>query len=143
MELPNEIFVKCFIASLLGNLIHIGYKIVSLQSDYKKAKIEFSLPRYFKDDWIALAFNFFCSMIWVYVIDELVSHSSWVLDKIKLIFIAVGFMGSYAVMYPLSRAKKRFRMIIDEKTSIQTQEEKEHAQQPFKNLPKNDPNAKP
>lgn len=134
MELPNEIFIKCFIASLLGNLIHIGYKIVSLQNDYKKAKIEFSLKGFLKDDWIALAFNFFCSMIWVYAVDELVSHSSWVLDKIKLIFIAVGFMGSYAVMYPLSRAKKRFRILIDEKTSDQTPEEKGHAQQPFKDI---------
>lgn len=136
MELPTEIFVKCFIASLLGNLIHIGYKIVSLKSDYAKAKIEFSLGMYFKDDWIALAFNFFCSMIWVYAVDELVSHSSWVLERIKLIFIAVGFMGSYAVMYPLSRAKKRFRILIDEKTSDQTGEEKEHAQQSFKNISK-------
>jgi len=41
-----QLYIHCVIACLIGNLLHIGFKIISLQKDHKIANLEFSVGKY-------------------------------------------------------------------------------------------------
>lgn len=114
--MTTELYIKCFIACVIGNLIHICFKIYGLSKDYRKANMKFSLGNYFKDDGFALLFDFAASAGLVYAADEWL-HDPIILGKIKTAFIIVGFTGSYVILFFASKAKRRFRETVDEKTN--------------------------
>lgn len=118
--MTHEVYIQCLIAALIGNLIHIGVKIVSLAKDHKLANLEFSFIGYLKDDKWALIVDLLSSVGLVYIIDEWL-NDEWIAGKVKSIFFFVGFTGSYVVLQLMSVAKKKFRAAIDHKTNIADQ----------------------
>lgn len=115
--MTTELYLKCFVACLIGNLIHVAFKIASLSKDYEVANMPFSLGLYLKKDKWALIFDAIGSFALVYVADEII-QSPYIMDKIKLVFILIGIGGSYVVMQIFSVAKKQFRGEVDKKTNL-------------------------
>lgn len=116
--MTNQMYIECVIATLIGMLIHIIVKIVSLNTDYKKANLQFSVTQYLKDDKWVILLDIICCFALVYLVEEWLDLGDWVANKIKSIFVFVGFTGSYVVLYPLSVAKSKFRQAVDAKTNI-------------------------
>ena len=115
--MTTELYIKCFIACLIGNILHVLVKIMSLQKDHKVANLEFSVIKYLKDDAWALVTDVFASFCLVYVVDEILSIDSRLMDKIKIVFIFIGFSGSYVILQVMSVAKSNFRKAVDYKTT--------------------------
>jgi hypothetical protein len=78
----------------------------------------FTFRQYFKDDGYAIFVDFLFSFAVVYIVDELIIESEWLMNKIKIFFLFVGFTGSYVIMQIMSVAKKKFRAVVDTKTNI-------------------------
>lgn len=122
--MTREIYVDCVIAALIGNVIHIIFKIMSLAKEHKTSNIEFTLKGYWKDDMWVIIGDIASSFVLVFIVDEWVvdEQYAWVLDKIKTVFVFVGLTGSYLVMYFFSVATKKLQRAIDHKTSIADQQ---------------------
>lgn len=116
--MTHEQYFQCVIAALIGNLLHISIKILSLWKDHKSSNLQFSLGGYFKTDKVALIVDVIGSFALVYVVDEWVIPYPEILSKIKTIFVFVGFSGSYVVLQLLSVAKSRFRQAVKYKAGI-------------------------
>jgi len=116
--MTHELYIQCVIACLIGNVLHVAFKILALRTDHKIANLEFSLWGYIKNDWVALLCDVLASFAIVYVIDEWLSFNEFIIGKIKTIFVFIGFTGSYVILQFMSVAKKKFRMAVDYKTTI-------------------------
>jgi len=119
--MTHELYTQCVIACLIGNVLHVCFKILSLWRNHKKANLEFSFGSYFRDDKIPLMVDFLASFAVVYIIDEWLSFNEFIIGKIKSIFVFVGFTGSYVIMLLMSVSEKKFRAAIDHKTNIADQ----------------------
>lgn len=107
---------QCFFACLIGNIIHIIFKIRSLQKDHKNEDMEFSLKKYLNDDKWALIGDLAGSFAMVYVADEwLGAFGNYFIDKTKTLFVFVGMGGSFVITHLFGAAKDRFRAAIKEK----------------------------
>jgi len=115
--MTHEIYYQCVLACLIGNLLHIGVKVRSLAVDHKIANLEFSVPKYIKDDKWALIVDAGASFALVYLADEWLDFDERILGKIKSIFVFVGFTGSYLILQAMSVAKKKYRAAVDFKTN--------------------------
>jgi hypothetical protein len=111
------------IAALIGNVLHILFKILSLIKEHKISNVEFNFKGYLKDDWWVIVADLSSSFALVFVIDEWIIDDSytWILSKLKTIFVFVGLTGSYLVMYFFSVATKKLHKAIDYKTNIADQ----------------------
>ena len=118
--MTHELYIQCVIAALIGNVVHILFKIISLVKEHKVANIEFTFKGYLKDDkWVIMA-DLASAFALVFIVDEWVVDDSyaWILSKMKSIFFFVGLTGSYVIMYFGSVATKKLQKAIDYKTSI-------------------------
>ena len=115
--MTTELYIHCFIACLIGNIVHVAFKIKSLTDDHKIANLQFSLWEYLKMDKWALLLDIIASFALVYIIDEWLDMDSRIISKIKTLFFFVGLTGSYVVLTLTSVAKKRFRAAVDHKTN--------------------------
>ena len=115
--MTTELYLQCFIACLIGNVIHIAFKAYGLSQDYTKANMDFSFGQFLKDDKWALIADLVGSLGLVYIADEWLNDPI-VVGKIKTAFVVVGFTGSYVILYFTSTAKKKFQKVVDEKTNI-------------------------
>lgn len=106
--MTTELYLHCFIACLIGNVIHLAAKLYSLSKDYHAQGKPFSLRIWWGVDSYAFIFNFVGSMGLVYIAGEWID-SPYVLGKIKTAFVVVGVTGSWAIMQLTSRAKKSLR----------------------------------
>lgn len=111
-----EIYFKCVAACLLGNLCHIAVKYNALAIDYRKANEEYSFKHFLRDDKRALVIDLLLSFALVYVADEFVIESEWLMNKIKIVFLFIGYTGSHVILQLMSVGKEKFRGIIDAKT---------------------------
>jgi len=117
--MTHEQWFECLVACIVGNLLHVCFKIFSLNKDYKKANMEFSIVQYFKDDKWALIMDVAASFALVYLADEWLGEiGNYALSKIKSVFVFIGFTGSYVILQAMSVAKKRFRTVVDAKSNI-------------------------
>lgn len=116
--MTHELYFQCVIACLIGNIIHIAFKVRSLAVDHKVANLQFSLGTYLKDDKWALLVDALASFGLVFVADEWLDIDSRIVSKIKTIFVLVGLSGSYVILELMSVAKSNFRKSIDFKTDI-------------------------
>jgi hypothetical protein len=116
--MTHQQYFQCVIAALIGNLVHIAFKVLSLWKDHKKANLEFSLLGYLKDDKIALIVDVIGSFALVYIIDEWIIPYPQILSKIKTLFVFVGMSGSYVILQMFSVAKRKFRAAIDYKSTL-------------------------
>ncbi len=116
--MTHEQYFDCLIACLVGNFLHICFKIFSLNKDHKKANMDFSIGSYLKDDKWALLMDFASSFALVFLADERLGDlGSYAISKIKSIFVFIGFTGSYVILQAMSVAKKKFRATVDQKTN--------------------------
>lgn len=113
----TELKIECFIACLIGNIIHLAILLNSREKDSKAANIDFSFKGFLKTEKYALFLDFVASMGLVYAADEIVD-SPWIMGKIKLGFILIGVGGSYVVMQLFGKSKKIIRNVVDKKTDI-------------------------
>lgn len=120
--MTHELYFQCVIACLIGNIIHIAFKVRSLAVDHKVANLQFSLGTYLKDDKWALIVDALSSFGLVFVADEWLDMDPRILSKIKTIFILVGFSGSYVILQLMSVAKSKFRKSVDWKTNLADKE---------------------
>lgn len=115
--MTHELYFQCVIACLIGNIIHIAFKVRSLAVDHKVANLQFSLGTYLKDDKWALIVDALSSFGLVFVADEWLDMDPRIISKIKTIFVLVGFSGSYVILQLMSVAKSKFRQAVDFKTT--------------------------
>ena len=120
--MTQELYIKCFVACFIGNVLHVAWKIFSLSQDHKKANLKFSVGGYFRDDKWALVVDVMFSFALVYIVDEWLDLDSRILSKIKSVFVFVGFTGSYVILQLLSVSKSNFRKAVDYKTNIADKE---------------------
>jgi len=117
--MTHEQYIDCLIACLVGNLLHVAMKILSLSKDYKKANMDFSILSYIKDDKYGLITDLGASFILVFLADEWMGDlGNYAIGKMKSIFVFVGFSGSYVILQMMSVAKEKFRKAVDEKSNI-------------------------
>lgn len=107
--MTTELYIHCFIACLIGNLLHVLVKIRSMAKDHKDANLIFSVRQYLTDDKWALLLDVVASFALVYLVPEWLDWDSRIVGKIRSIFIFVGFTGSYIILQAFSVAKKNFR----------------------------------
>lgn len=113
----TELKIECFIACLIGNVIHLAILLNSRSKDAKAANVDFSVSGFFNTEKFALFLDFVASMGLVYAADEIVD-SPWIMGKIKLGFILIGIGGSYVIMQLFGQSKKILRSVVDKKTDI-------------------------
>lgn len=116
--MTHEIYFKCVIACLIGNIFHITAKILILWKDHKNANLKFSLRQYFKDDYVPIIGDAVFSFGIVYLLDEIVGYVPWAINFVKAFFVLLGFGGSYVILNILSKSEKKLRQAIDYKTNI-------------------------
>ena len=110
--MTRELYLSCFFACLIGNIIHILFKARSTSIDYSKVGKELSFWEFLKvEKWVLLA-DAASSLGLVYLADEWID-SPYVMGKIKTVFVFIGFTGSYIIMFFASASKKNLRQIVD------------------------------
>lgn len=113
--MEKELFIQCYVACLIGNIIHLAIAYYGRSRDYKASKMHLGLWEFIKMEKAALLADFFASMGMVYVADEWI-NSEYVMGKIKTAFVLVGFTGSYLILFLTSRSKSKYRDEVDKKT---------------------------
>lgn len=106
------------VAGVLGVLFHCLLKLRSLQQDSRVANIPFNGIRdYWKKDAVSISLSFLSVAIWWLVFGE-VGKKYKGLQEFKITsFALMGMVGSYLIQLIMSRAKKKIRTIVDEKTN--------------------------
>jgi hypothetical protein len=116
--MTHELYLKCVIACLVGNILHIMIACLNRFKDNKSANIPFSVGRYIRDDkWVFLTDAVFSFAV-VYLFDEWSGFTPWFVDKAKTFFVFVGFSGSYVLNSVLSVSKKKFQTYVDVATDV-------------------------
>lgn len=113
----KDLYIHCFVACLIGNVIHLAIAYAKISKDYKTANLTLGLWQYIKNERAAIFADFVSSMGLVYIADEWL-HSEYILEKIKTAFVLVGVSGSYLIMWGLSKSKSILQKHVDEKTNI-------------------------
>jgi len=116
--MTTELYIKCVIACLIGNLLHILIACTKRFLENKAANIPFSVGRYIKDDRIVFICDAAFSMVIVYVFDEWGDFTPWFMDKAKTFFIFVGFTGGSVFNAVLSVSKRKFMGYVDTATDV-------------------------
>ncbi len=113
----KDLYIHCFVACLIGNIIHLAIAYAKISKDFKTANLNLSLWQYVKNERAAIIADLVSSMGLVYIADEWL-HSEYILEKIKTAFVLVGLSGSYLIMWALSKSKTVLQKAVDEKTNI-------------------------
>ena len=116
--MTHQLYLKCVIACLIGNIFHIAAKVLMAWRDHRAANLEFSFGKYLKDDRVPIIVDAIFSFGVVYLIDELIGYVPWALAYVKAFFVLLGFGGSYLIINILSKADKKFRAAVSHKTGI-------------------------
>lgn len=113
-----KIYILCFIAGLLGQLFHMGIKIISFRKQAKVANTTFSVNQYLIDDSWPLLLNVLALLIELFILDDIAKWQPIILDYFKFFFIAFGYMGSSLLSAALSKAQEKIDKVVDIKTNI-------------------------
>lgn len=115
--MTTELYIKCFLISVLGMFFSIIMQVRSLIKKSKAANTKFSLKSYFKSDWISgiASITFICIVL--VIIAEVIKMKPVVINYIKIIFILVGYFGADLGYRIFSATDKKITQIIDEKTN--------------------------
>lgn len=116
--MTQELYIQAVIACLIGIVLQLLYKGWKIKTKAKLSNEKFDAIMWIKEDYFALIINVLSPFIVVYLIDEWLDLEEGVINKIKSIFVFVGFTGSSVIMGFLSAADKKFNKIIDNKTNI-------------------------
>lgn len=135
--MSHEIYLKCVIACLIGNLLHILAACMMRFREHRLSNIPFSLGRYIRDDkWVFISDAAFSFAV-VYIFDEWASVTPWFMEKAKTFFIFVGFTGSYVFNLMLSNSKKKFLGYVDRSSDVaEGKRDPSTLEKPNQDLPK-------
>lgn len=106
--MTHVIFLKCLIACLIGNLVHVAIRCRTLSKDYPNT---FTFALYLKlEKWVFIS-DLVGSLALVYCADEFLigDLGSYAQNKIKILFVLIGLSGSWGISKLLDRAKKTFK----------------------------------
>jgi hypothetical protein len=107
------------LAGLSGVLFHCLLKLNSLLQDARVANVDFRPVRdYWKKDVVSILISFLSVGIWYLVFGEVGNKYKGLQDFKITSFVVMGMIGSYIIQLIMSKAKKRIRTIVDEKTNI-------------------------
>lgn len=116
--MTHELYIKCVIACLIGNVLHIAITCFKKFQKNKTANIPFSMGRYIRDDkWVFITDALFSFAV-VYLFDEWAGVTPWFADKAKTFFVFVGFTGSYVFNAIMSVSDKKFLGYVDNATDV-------------------------
>lgn len=113
----KDLYVHCFIACLIGNIIHLAIAYAKISKDYKVANLHLGFRQYVKNEMATIIADLVASLGLVYIADEWL-YSEYILEKIKTAFVLVGGTGSYLIMWALGKSKSVLQKTVDEKTNI-------------------------
>lgn len=124
--MTHQQWINCIVACLIGNVIHIIFKMISLAKDHKSERKmnadfpEFDWKKYIKDDKWALIGDLVGSFAMVYLADEwLGTFGNYFMEKLKTVFVFVGMGGSFVITHLFGAAKDKFRKTVQEYRNTQ------------------------
>lgn len=114
----NQTAILIF-AGAMGVLAHSLLKLNSLIQDARAGNVPFRpVKDYWEKDVVSIVLSFLSVGIWFLIFGE-VGKKYPSLQEFKVTsFVVMGAMGSYIIQLIMSRAKKRIRQVVDEKTDI-------------------------
>lgn len=111
--MTHEQWFDCLFACLVGNIIHLVFKVSSLVKDHRAENMDFSFRKYLRDDRWGLIGDIVGSFTIVYLADEwLGTFGNYFIDKVKTLFVFVGMGGSFVITHVFGAAKNRFREAV-------------------------------
>jgi hypothetical protein len=111
--------IDFILAGAAGVLFHSIAKAYNLQRDSEIANVPFRIGKdYLKKDFLSILMSFLSVGIWYLIFGEWASKYP-ALDGFALTsFVTMGGIGSYIIQLGMSRAKRKIRQVVDEKTNI-------------------------
>lgn len=111
--------IDFILAGCAGVLFHSTAKAYSLQKDAYTANISFHIWKdYIVKDFLSILLSFMSVAIWYLIFGEWVNRYPALESFALTSFVAMGGIGSYVIQLAMSRAKKKIRQVVDEKTNI-------------------------
>lgn len=115
--MTTELYIQCYVACLIGNLIHLAIAYRSRSKDFTAINNTLGLWEFIKMERAAVISDLLASMGLVFIANEWIDNP-YIMGKIKTAFLLVGFTGSYAILSLTSRSKAKFRQDSDRKSNI-------------------------
>lgn len=115
--MTTELYIECYVACLIGNIIHLSIAYRNRNRDYASVNNVLGFMEFIKMERAAIISDFFASMGLVYIAGEWID-SPYIMGKIKTAFIIIGFTGSYFILLLTSRSKAQFLKDADKKSNI-------------------------
>lgn len=111
--MSQEIFLKAFIACLIGNIIHVAIRCVRLQKEMKQDKTlpDFEFKKWLKSDKWVLLLDVVGSFGIVYAADEwLIGDIGRIAQEhVKTLFIFIGIGGSSLIVGAFSNFREKMK----------------------------------
>ncbi len=115
--MTTSIYLQLLLAATLGGLFQTTMKIRSLKNKAKLSNVEFSVKQFLCDDWTVILGNQVFIFICMLIIGEWAKPDTIFMDKIKSLFVFIGWAGSDLALRLFSYADKRVNAAIDDKTT--------------------------
>lgn len=108
-----------FLCGVLGVTIHCVLKCNSLLNDARAANIEFKWVRdYMGKDYLGIILSLLALVVWYLIFAEVVASYPKLSAFTRISYVTIGWFGSYIIQTIASRAKRKIRAVVDEKTNI-------------------------
>lgn len=116
-DLKLELYAWCFVAGVLGIILHIvAIKWPSVKKRAKTANEPTDFKSYLKDDAGAISASVVTVLILLVALDEVLGLRPAIANYLKLGFVFVGFSGSSVLISLLGTAQSKIDKIVDIKT---------------------------
>jgi len=104
----------CFLAGLLGALVHSIISFISKREAYKKDKgMVLPLKAHIKSDWPGIMFAFILVLVWLLMYGEAVKMYPAIQDFIRGSFFMAGLAGDYVIQKGIVVFKKLISSLFD------------------------------
>lgn len=110
--------ITYLLAGLLGLLFTTLAKMQGVKKLFKVANEQFSVKKFFFDEWIGIAMSIVVILLMAITIKEWQGVNQQVDDHVTIIFALGGAIGSWAFLLFLGNSRKYIRKVIDVKTNI-------------------------
>lgn len=108
------------LCGLAGVIFHCLLKLNSLLNDARVANINFRWRKdYLQRDIVPIMLSMLSVLIWHLVFAEVAASYPKISAFARVSFVGMGMIGSYIIQTLMSKAKKKIRQVIDEKTGIE------------------------
>lgn len=118
-----SLYLQCGAMYIIGQLLHLFvFKIPAAKKRATAGNIEFSFKQYWNSDWHLIIGNQLLGLALMIGFDQIAHFRPAVIDYNKWFFIAVGYMGSSAILTKFSQYEKAVQSVIDVKTNLLNRE---------------------